>query len=270
MRKFSKLTIIIALVIIVSLSAIFVGCQSTKQSPVGVTDKDGIVTNNGSIAVKQGNHLYYVNGQAEVSTIKVPKDNYFGNKNNIKGNIMKSTIADDGSLIETAVVVPKMYAAKSKMSGLYIFGEWLYYTTPSTKTNNLGAVETSTMEVMRTKTDGTKTQTVAFIKDSVDFVITKDCLLYFEIDKINKVAFNDSKILETSVLVDKVAVATFTKGSDKIFFTKNTEAVDKFYNELFVTVAGAAPVLIVGGNTFATTVDAPTYEEQMTVAVVLY
>lgn len=269
MRKFSKLTIIIALVAIVTMSVVFAGCQSTKQKPIGTTDKDGIVTSNGNVAVQQGNYLYYVNGHADVATIKVPKDNYFG-KATVKGNIMKSKIGEDGALSETAVVVPKFYTSKSKMAGLYIYGEWLYYTSPSTKTNNLGTVETSTLELMRTKTDGTKTQTVAFIKDSVDYVLTKDCLVYFDANKLTKVSFNDSKILDTVEVAKDIAAATFTKGSDKIFFTKNIEDIDKYYNELYVSVAGSEPVKVVGGDTFATTVGAPTFEEQMTIAVLMY
>lgn len=269
MKKSSKLAIIVAMVAIVIMSVVLVGCQSTKQKPIGATNPGVEAVGNGNVIVEQGGVIYYVNGQADTTTIKKPKDNYFG-KADIKASIMKANMAADGTITDIQKLVPKMFYAKSKMGGLYIFGEWLYYTSPSTKTNNLGEVQVTTLEVMRTKTDGTATQTIGFVADSVDYVITANCMVYFEGGKLTKINYDDQKILDTVMLDEEITAVTFTPGSANIFYTKGVKDTDRANNELYVCKSGAAPVNIINGNTFAAVADDPTFAEQKTITVVSY
>lgn len=252
-----------------AMSVLLVGCQSTKWGPVGTTDTEGVVVSNGSVVVQQGNHLYYVNGYADVNTIKQPKDNYFG-KEYYRGNIMKSTINSDGTLSDTAVVVPKMFFSKSSMAGIYIFGDWIYYTSPSTRTNNLNEVQITTLEFMRTKTDGTKTQTIGYLADSINYVFTQDCLVYYNNNTLTKINYDDNKILKTEVVAEEISAVTFTHGSSNIFFTKASQQEKLRNNELYVSVGGAEPICLINGDTFAQTAGEPTFQEQKTIAVVKY
>ena len=105
MTKFTKSILIVLMVATIALA--LVGCQNFKWGPVGPITT-GEVENNGSMVVKQGDYLYYVNGMDDTANITKPEDNHFG-KASVKGSIMKSKINADGTLIDTAVVVPKTY-----------------------------------------------------------------------------------------------------------------------------------------------------------------
>ena len=124
MKKLSAI-LIICLVVCMGM-AIFVGCTKS-YGPIGTTEyKDSPVVNNGGLVIQQGGYLYYVNGMDSTSNITKPEDNAFG-KASVKGSIMKSKIAEDGSLPDTAVVVPKMFYPAATGGGFYIHGEWIYY-----------------------------------------------------------------------------------------------------------------------------------------------
>ena len=141
MNKFSK--ILVLCLVICAVVGVFAACDSTKYGPIGSTEFAGSeVVNNGGLVVKQGGYLYYVNGMDSTSNITKPSDNYFG-KASVKGSIMKSEIKEDGTLGKTDVVVPKMFYTSASNGGFYIYGEWIYYMSPSTKTDNQSNVLTS-------------------------------------------------------------------------------------------------------------------------------
>lgn len=273
MKRFSKT--LIALCVVVILCACFSGCQSTKWGPVGTTDPNGEVTNNGSMVVQQGNYLYYVNGMDDVATLTEPKKNYFG-KASVKGSIMKSKINEDGTLSDTAIVVPKMMMTKNSNGGLYIFGEWIYYTSPSTRTDNEGKVQTSNLDYMRTKTDGTKTQTIATIKgDSTQYYITADTLVYYADGKLHKVTWTNKKVNSAVEMATDITGVLMSRNQDVVFFTKALEKdseISKKHsnNELYVATSKMDATKIISYDTFATTPQAPTLKEEKTVTPLKY
>ena len=87
-----KISIILILCLAVCLGAIiFTGCDPSF-GPIGTMEyKDSPVENNGSLVVKQGGYIYYVNGMDSTTNIVKPEDNAFG-KASVKGSIMKSKI----------------------------------------------------------------------------------------------------------------------------------------------------------------------------------
>ena len=104
MAKVLKRVLIVAL--LVCAVAVFAACQDFTWGPVMGTDSDAVVTGNGSLAVRQGEYLYFINGNDDTSTLTAPEDNYFGQAS-VKGSIMKSRIAEDGSLTDTRWSCPR-------------------------------------------------------------------------------------------------------------------------------------------------------------------
>lgn len=238
MNKFFKI-IVLCLVLSVMVG-LFVACENTDYGPIGGTeDKDKEVINNGGLVVQQGKYLYYVNGMDATSNITKPEDNYFG-KASVKGSIMKSEIAEDGSLKNTAVVVPKMMYTSATNGGIYIYGEWIYYLSPSTKTDNQSNVLVDQLVAARTKIDGTKTQEIATFKTSdTKYVFTANGLVYYEGTSLKKVGYNNSSVDKKATEIAKdVTGVLFTEKTSTVFFTKATESKVRKNNNIFAVVNG--------------------------------
>lgn len=259
MTKTKKIALIVAVVLVIG--AVFAGCQSYKWGPVGTTDGNADVVNNGSLAVQQGKYLYYVNGMDSTSNISKPEDNYFG-KASVKGSIMKSEIAEDGSLSNTAVVVPKMFYTGYTGGGIYIFGDWIYYVTPTTKTDNSGVVQVEYLEYYRTKTDGTETQQITMVQGStVEYVFTDDALLYYTSNTLYKVGYTADKIdKEATVIAEKVTdvlfnhASTYKKGQasieDYVYYTQSYDSDSLLSGNKVYATNGGDPVLLVDSKTY--------------------
>ncbi|MDE6614151.1 MAG: hypothetical protein K2K24_01445 [Clostridia bacterium] len=266
MKKFYKI-LILCLAICMAVG-VFAACDS-KYGPIGTTEfKDSEVVNNGSLVVKQGRYLYYVNGMDATSNITKPSDNAFG-KASVKGSIMKSEIKDDGSLGETNVVVPKMFYTSATNGGFYVYGEWIYYLSPSTKTDNKSNVLTSQLVAFRTKIDGTKTQEIATLKsNSTQYVFTDRAFIYYEDNTLNKVAYDNSKVEKKATkLAEEVSSILFTQKTSTIFFIKSSEDNTRRNNNMFVCVNGEVKE-ITTDTTYPNS--ANNLSEQFTYALVSY
>ena len=238
MKKFYKI-LVFCLVICMAVG-VFAACNSSKYGPIGTTEyKDSEVVNNGGLVIQQGGYLYYVNGMDAIANITKPQDNYFG-KASVKGSIMKSEINEDGYLGKTDVVVPKMFYTSATNGGFYIYGEWIYYLSPSTKTDNQSNVLTSQLVAFRTKIDGTKTQEIASLSsNTIQYVFTENAFIYYNENTLNKVGYDDSKIdKKPTALAEDVSSVLFTAKSTTVFFVKSSEDKSRRNNNIYVCENG--------------------------------
>lgn len=277
MTKTKKIALILAAVLVIG--ALLAACQSYEWGPVGTTNGNADVINNGSLAVQQGNYLYYINGMDSTSNIAKPEDNYFG-KASVKGSIMKSEIAEDGSLANTQVVVPKMFYTGYTGGGIYIFGNWIYYVTPTTKTDNSGVVQTSFLEYYRTKTDGTETQQITMVEgSSVEYVFTDDALLYYTSGTLYKVGYTADKVDKeatkiaenvTDVLFNHAPVYKAGQGSisDYVYYTQSYDTNALVNGNKVYATDGGEPVLIADSKTYGTDGNDATKDKQFTFTLV--
>lgn len=106
---------------------------------------------NGGFAVGKGNYVYFING-AEENTAQ----NTYGSV--VKGSIMRISSADLAArnYAKTDIVVPQIAYSGNKNAGIYVYGDYVYYSTPSTEKNSDGAVLNSNLAFKRTKLDGTQ------------------------------------------------------------------------------------------------------------------
>lgn len=267
MTKTKKIALILAVALVIG--ALLAGCQSYEWGPVGTTDGNADVVNNGSLAVQQGKYIYYVNGMDSTSNITKPEDNYFG-KASVKGSIMKSEVAEDGSLINTEVVVPKMFYTGYTGGGIYIFGDWIYYVTPTTKTDNNGVVQVDYLEYYRTKTDGTETQQITMIEGSkVEYVFTDDALIYYTSNTLYKIGYTEDKVdKDATVIAETVSdvlfnhASTYKRGqssiSDYVYYMQSYESDSLLNGNKLYATDGGEPVLLADSKTYGTDgADAP-------------
>lgn len=150
MKKF--LCLVLALAVVLSLTA----CNGTNGWKSSVTNYEGEVSSNGGFAVVKGDYVYYINGVESNSAT-----NDFGTP--VKGALLRTKVADLGTEnASSEVVIPKLVFtnATDGSNGFYIFGDYVYYTSPSTSKDKTGAVQYSNLEYLRTKLDGTKTTVI--------------------------------------------------------------------------------------------------------------
>ena len=125
----------------------------------GVKNYDGEVSSNGGFAVVKGDYVYFING-LEASTA----DNTFGSV--VKGALVRAKLADVnayGTATECEMVVPKLIYTDydRSVSGFNIFGDYVYYPTPSASKDKAGNVRNTVVEFTKTKLDGTGTTVIA-------------------------------------------------------------------------------------------------------------
>ncbi len=151
MKKF--LCLVLALGLALSLAACSTGWKST------VTDYSGEVSSNGGFAVVKGDYVYFING-VESNTA----DNTYGTP--LKGALLRTKVADLGKdNAASEVVIPRLVLTESveSGSGFYIYGDYVYYTSPSTQKDKTGTVQNSSLVYMRTKLDGTDTTEITTV-----------------------------------------------------------------------------------------------------------
>ena len=123
------------------------------------------VVSNGGFAVEAGNFVYFING-VEANTA----DNTYGDVQ--KGalvRISKDNLAA-GNYSDVQTVVPLVMYSGAYDGGIFIYGDRVYYSTPSTARDSSGEVLNSRLEFKSTKLDGTETMTgFYFQSESNDF-----------------------------------------------------------------------------------------------------
>ncbi|MGN0819146.1 MAG: hypothetical protein ACI4M6_01945 [Christensenellaceae bacterium] len=158
---------LLGLILTFALCLTLVACSPSFKSTV--TDySSGEVTSNGGFAVEKGEYVYFINGVEQKTA-----SNTFGQVE--KGALYRMKKSEIGSGVKAELVIPKvMYANRNGVNnGIFIFGDYVYYATPSNRKDSAGDVMTSSTEFTKTKLDGTDSKIIATIKDSDEYRFVK-------------------------------------------------------------------------------------------------
>lgn len=214
----------IILIIICLFVGIFLltGCvENFKQDAVAGDYSDKTVTSNGGLAVTYGKYLYFINGYAEEAD-----DNEFGKT--LKGAIARVELNAERKPVKdtfTVIVPKKVYSTEKNYGGLYIFNDYIYYSTTGMDKDSEGKPKTSEMVIMRTKVDGTGTQVIAEFKShSTPYKISGDRLVYISEQKVCRIDLSNKKF-KTETVVEGIDTA--------YFFTKPEDGSNAMDNYVF-------------------------------------
>ncbi len=111
---------------------------------------------NGGFAVEYGDYVYFINGMENYTV-----ENEYGEV--VKGALMrmkKSDLNDDiasAGYNKAETVVPMLFVAQNFTSGIYIYGDYVYFATPTTAKDKNGEVVNSSIDFKRAKLDGSET-----------------------------------------------------------------------------------------------------------------
>ncbi len=237
-----------------------VGCGNYGGTPLG-TDKGEIFTednaqSNGGFAVKKGNYVYFING-AEANTA----DNSYGTP--VKGAIYRIAASDLAArnYNEVQPVVKHIAYAADHNSGIFIYGDRIYYSTPSTAKNSDGSVLSSYLELKSTKLDGTDTLSTAYVQfpsNAYEFryveeggtvylmyVATSEKLYEEETGVTNLHSYNTATGTDTLLAynVSSVAFDGADKTNPRVYYTMNVRNYvtdsNYGYNQIYTVTASA-------------------------------
>lgn len=123
-----------------------------KADKLDYTSSEAPAYSNGGFAVEKGDYIYYINGMEDYTA-----SNEYGEV--VKGSLMRIKKADltAGKYDQADVVVPMLFVSQNYNSGIYIYGDYVYYATPTTGKNMHGEVTNSWIDFKRAKLDGSET-----------------------------------------------------------------------------------------------------------------
>ncbi|MBQ8323115.1 MAG: hypothetical protein IJX91_04035 [Clostridia bacterium] len=132
----------------------FVGCNDNAYKGDAVTGyvSNAEVKSNGGFAVEKGEFVYFINGQENYTA-----DNVYGDV--VKGALMRISKADlaAGKNDSLKTIVPSLFVAQDYTSGIYIYGDYVYYATPTTDKDVAdGTVANTYIDFKRAKLDGSE------------------------------------------------------------------------------------------------------------------
>lgn len=245
-NKFLKTVLALALTLIVALGVVACGEGSWKAN--ATLTNPGEVVSNGGAVIETENYIYFVNGK-DFYTV----DNKAGTP--VKGAIMvveKSALSS--GQVEPQMVVSKVIASADYTSGIYLFGDKLYYATPSTKKDTSGTVARDHIEFASSDLKGNVRKELATVNGNsttyrfaeVDGVVY---LVYYNLEDNKIVSLNTNTGKETVVVEEPMAYTFVTNEALEstgvaVIYTKSVKNADTgnkaSYNEMYSYKVGDA------------------------------
>lgn len=153
MRSFKKkLTVLFAGALLACSAASLGGCAGYNPAALP-GDISGEVTSNGGFVVEKGNYVYFINGSEQSDA-----DNTYGDV--VKGALYRigKTDLKTGKYDQAERVVSSLFVAQNYDGGVFIYGDYVYFASPTTEKEKDGAVSNSWLSFKRAKLDGSSTQ----------------------------------------------------------------------------------------------------------------
>lgn len=247
----------LALTLVLMLGVVFgfCACGINTAFDDGPTSTD-IVTGNGTSSIVYGDYVYYTNGYqsyADVADTNVyGKVTYSGvyRTKLVDGKVVekeKQRDEDGNEIFDKTQAIENTGLLVSKVCGyeytkLYIFDNYLYYTTPGNQVSKDGSIQNDHMDFCRMKIDGKTRAEKLFTSDSTMASITFYMYKYgnyaylvvldgnvLKIAECSKNGYN-LKTLDSSYVVSSVAQTRYTRSDEvvsaidgAVYFTYTTE-----------------------------------------------
>ena len=264
MKKFISIELVFCLAMTAFL---FVGCAKNPNTNIkldGGPELNELVTGNGSFQVRKGDYVYFASGYVSKSDLgtggltnelgEVTNGALYRAKVELKKTVIKGENKTEGEesepkyqeeyvLTDVQLLCSKLVGFEN--SGIYIFGNKIYFGTPSTIKNSEGTVMYSLLTFYSVDLNGENLtelyQTQSFENGKYSFISINGnlYLMIFDGSQILRVDMNgNSKVLATDVVsavLPKSEVIvdnsyTATENEKYVYYTiknsENTETID--------------------------------------------
>ena len=148
---------LLSICLICMCAVVFCACGGTtplKNNPA----KTDMVYSNGGIAVQKGEYIYYANGFISQADIKSKSDNKNGSVKN--GGIYRTKLNSGSLIFDEDEKISNSECVVSKVAGyeqgsIYIFDNYLFYTSPNVQKNKYGDLQNDLMDFYKVNINGT-------------------------------------------------------------------------------------------------------------------
>ncbi len=154
MNKSKKAISLLMATALLGSTLAFAGCGDDKYKGDALTagyDSTATVSSNGGFAVEKGEYVYFINGSENYTA-----DNTYGEVEKASLKRISKTELKNGEFASAQTVVPSLFVAQNYDAGIFIYGDYVYYATPTTAKNVHGEIENSQLDFKRAKIDGTE------------------------------------------------------------------------------------------------------------------
>lgn len=212
------LTVFTAGTMLVS-AAVTAGCGAKFVHPSGIPG--GEVDSNGGFVVGVGDYYYFINGVESYDS-----DNTFGAP--VKGalyRVKKNELLSG----KAEKVVPSLMVASDYSSGVYIYGDRVYYATPNNVKNTSGTIERDYLDFKSAKLDGSDVRSYFNVADNATVY------RYVEVGgSVYLMYASDSNLYSYNTA--KKETVTLAKGVGEYLFNKEDKTSPYAYYTMTVTL----------------------------------
>lgn len=240
-----------------TLSLTACGGNYSLDNPLTLPTGEAVVSN-GGFAVEKGEYVYFINGAEDYTA-----NNTYGEA--VKGSLMRIkkenlTAGTSVGYASAETVIPMLISPSSTNAGIYIFGDYVYYATPSTdKSVGTGTVNSSNIEFKRAKLDGSNVMKDYYFRlsnNSTEFrFVEVDGTVYCLYEDGTSLKSYNTKTDKTTLLVSGASDYFYDMTEDgktdpNVYYTMNvTENIEtKYasamgYNQIYCVNAAATSKL---------------------------
>lgn len=229
-KRLLKIFSCLTLVALLCLGLVACGGSNWDASKVTLKTITAETGEQGGMVAQTENYVYFINGKGDSSG-----DNTLGEP--IKGALYA---ADKNDLSKTSVIVPKLFVASDYNAGVYVYGGYVYYGTPSTDKNSSGEIAKDELLFAKTKLDGTGTE-ILFNAGalSTEYRIVKGAdgavyIVYY--DSANSAIKSYNATTKETVVVAEKNVEADSESLDEYKFAENSginDAVVYYTTEVY-------------------------------------
>ncbi len=255
MKKFTK---ILACLMLCVFGFGLVACgdpRTKKEKNFTYPSSDDYVYDNGGLAVRKGNYLYFVNGYNAVENMENKEDSYnLGSlmltKLDQNGQVVKN---DDGLLHDDYYITMSKKLCGYQATNLFISGEYLYFVSPSLE-NETGDKVWAKERVIFNRIKLNKSSEVEEIYSSgvkfdnlqyqyyeengkVFILAWEKGDSYYDDNGNNALVRVDVKEKSSKVVANDVQNVVFAKNHNEVFFTKHANDDDYYFLKQYNVVS---------------------------------
>lgn len=254
-RRFTKIICAILSAVVALGILLTAGCsKGHTDTPLSGNDIfTGEVKSNGGFAVEKGSYIYFINGIQSSSA-----SNDYGKP--VRGAISRISKTDYAAhnYSNTQIVVPQIVYSANHNAGIFIYGDEVYYGTPSTAKNADGVVQYQNLEMQSTKLDRSRTSApyISFSDSSCEYryvevegtvyllYVATGETLYDESTGVTNIHSLNTKTGKNTLLAYNVASYIFddeNKTNERIYYTMNVKnyasGSNYGYNQVYTVTA---------------------------------
>ncbi|MDE7158834.1 MAG: DUF5050 domain-containing protein, partial [Clostridiales bacterium] len=239
MRKSFKKVIVISTAAVLALGALSLTACDFKFTPLDGDISSGEVKSNGGFVVEKGEYVYFVNGvQANTA------DNTYGTP--VKGALMRAKKTDIAAKKGDAqTVIPSLMVSADYTSGIYVYGDRVYYATPTNAKNTSGQIESDYLDFKSAKLDGSDIKDYFRVSDNSTvfrYVAQDDSVYLVYSEKSELHSYNTASGVNTTLAtnVGGYALDSVNKTNPWIYYTMSVSenmdtdsTVSLAYNQIY-------------------------------------